>query len=104
MLLTGLFQGFEGYLQADAYSAYDGLYTSGTILEVGCLMHARRKFYEARTSDPPRAHRVLAWIKLLYDVEREAKEKHAAEGYEAFVAARHALRGGAIATNLPAVP
>jgi hypothetical protein len=35
----------------------------------------------------------LAWIQLLYDVEREAKEKHAAEGYEAFVAARHALRG-----------
>jgi transposase len=90
---AAIFQGFEGYLQADAYSAYDGLYTSGTILEVGCMMHARRKFYEARTSDPPRAHRVLAWIKLLYDVEREAKEKHAAEGYEAFVAARHALRG-----------
>jgi hypothetical protein len=56
------------------------------------MMHARRKFYEARTSDPPRAHRALAWIKLLYDVEREAKEKHEAEGYEAFVAARHALR------------
>jgi hypothetical protein len=29
---------------------------------------------------------------LLYEVEREAK-KHEAEGYEAFVAARHALRG-----------
>ena len=56
------------------------------------MMHARRKFYEARTSDPPRAHQALAWIKLLYNVEREAKEKHEAEGYEAFVAARHALR------------
>ena len=69
------------------------LYTSGKIIEVGCMMHARRKFYEARTSDPPRAHQALAWIKLLYDVEREAKEKHEAEEYEAFVAARHALRG-----------
>ncbi len=38
-------------------------------------MHARRKFYEARTSDVERAHRVLAWINRLYDVEREAKEE-----------------------------
>jgi transposase len=89
---AAIFKDFEGYLQADAYPAYDALFTSGKIVEVGCMMHARRKFYEARTSDPPRAHQALAWIQLLYDVEREAKEKHAAEGYEAFVAARHALR------------
>ena len=55
------------------------------------MMHARRKFYEARTSDPPRSHQALAWISLLYDVEREAKEHEPAE-YEAFVALRHALR------------
>jgi transposase len=90
---AAIFRGFGGYLQADAYSAYDGLYASGRIIEVGCMMHARRKFYEARTSDPHRAHRALAWIKLLYDVEREAKEEPEAEGYEAFVAARQALRG-----------
>jgi transposase len=90
---AAIFKGFEGYLQADAYSAYDALFTSGKILEVGCMMHARRKFYEARTSDPPRAHQALAWIKLLYDVEREAKQEHETEEYEAFVAARHALRG-----------
>src|SRR5262249_28106896 len=73
-------------------SVFDRLYSSGKILEVGCMMHARRKFYEARTGDPPRAHRALAWIGLLYDVEREAKEEHEAAEYEAFVAARHALR------------
>src|SRR3954453_1243620 len=89
---AAIFKGFEGYLQADAYSAYDALFTSGTIIEVGCMMHARRKFYEARSSDPPRAHRALAWIKLLYDVEAEAKEEHESDDYEAFVAARHALR------------
>jgi transposase len=89
---AAIFKDFEGYLQADAYSAYDALFTSGKIIEVGCMMHARRYFYEARTSDPPRAHQALAWIKLLYNVEREAKEKHEAEGYEAFVAARYALR------------
>ena len=47
-----IFKDFKGYLQADAYSAYDGLYKSGEIIEVGCMMHARRKFYEARTSRP----------------------------------------------------
>jgi transposase len=82
-----ILQGFRGYLQADAYSAYDGLYATAAIVEVGCWMHARRKFYEARTSDPERSHRALAWISLLYDVEREAKEKELND------AERQALRG-----------
>ena len=86
-----IFKDFKGYLQADAYSAYDGLYKSGAIVEVGCLMHARRKFYEARTSDPQRSHQALAWISLLYDVERDAKKRETAD-YEAFVAFRHELR------------
>jgi transposase len=86
-----IFKDFKGYLQADAYSAYDGLYKSGEIVEVGCMMHARRKFYEARTSDPQRSHQALAWISLLYDVEREAKEREPTE-YEAFVALRHQMR------------
>jgi transposase len=69
----GILQGFRGYLQADAYSGYDALYAGGGVKEVGCWMHARRKFYEARTSDPARAHQALAWISRLYDVERDAK-------------------------------
>jgi transposase len=86
-----IFKDFKGDHQADAYSAYDSLYRSGDIVEVGCMMHARRMFYEARTSDPEGSLRALAWISLLYDVEREAKE-HQAQGHEAFVAARYALR------------
>jgi transposase len=86
-----IFKDFKGYLQADAYSAYDGLYTSGEIVEVGCMMHARRKFYEARTSDPRRSHQALAWISLLYDVERDAKKRETADD-DAFVALRHQLR------------
>jgi transposase len=87
-----IFQGYRGYLQADAYSAYDALYASGKIVEVGCMMHARRKFYEARTTDPRRSHQALAWIGLLYEIERQAKDWPGAEDYEVFVAARHALR------------
>ena len=32
-------------------------------------MHARRMFYEAKTSDPVRSHLVLAWVGGLDDVE-----------------------------------
>jgi transposase len=69
-----VFQGFTGYLQADAYSAYDALFADGTIIEVGCWMHARRKFYEARTSDPVRSHLMLAWVVGLYEIEEDAKK------------------------------
>jgi transposase len=86
-----IFKDYKGYLQADAYSAYDSLYESKQIIEVGCMMHARRKFYEARTTDVDRAHQALAWISLLYVVEREAKKREGPD-YEAFVALRHEMR------------
>ena len=67
-------ENFKGYLQADAFGGYDGIYASREILEVACWAHARRKFHEARGSDPQRSHRALALIRLLYDVERDASE------------------------------
>ncbi len=69
---------FRGYLQADAYSGYDQLYeTPGRgIVEVACWAHARRKFYEAQTSDVMRSMVMLAYVRLLYDVEREAREQN----------------------------
>jgi transposase len=45
------------------------------IVEVACWAHARRKFYEARNSDPARSAQALAYIRLLYDVEDQAREK-----------------------------
>jgi transposase len=90
-----IFNGFTGYLQADAYSAYDRLFASGKIVEVGCWMHARRKFYEARTSDPERSHRMLAWIGQLYKVEEDARKtrpKHPEWDDEAWHAHRWSLR------------
>jgi len=63
---------YKGYLQADAYSAYDRICSRG-VVEVGCFAHARRKFFDARTSDPERAHEALARIRLLYAVETAGK-------------------------------
>lgn len=66
-------EGFEGYLQADAYSAYDEIYAGGKVIEVGCHAHARRYFFDAKTTDAVRAHHVLGIYSRLYDVERDAK-------------------------------
>ena len=48
-------KGFRGYLQADAYSGYDGIYagSDGGIIEVACWAHARNKFKDAEAADPP---------------------------------------------------
>ncbi len=67
---------FRGYLQADAYSGYDEIYQDAErgVTEVACWAHARRKFFEAQSSDIMRSMVVLAYIHLLYAVEREARE------------------------------
>jgi transposase len=72
--------GFQGYLQADAYGGYDGIYlqSQGAIVEVACWAHCRRYWWKARTHDPPRAHHVLAVIGRLYDIERAAQQATAA--------------------------
>jgi transposase len=68
---------FHGYLQADAYSGYDQIYKEAGrgITEVACMAHARRKYFEAQSSDIMRSTVMLAYFHLLYDVEREAREK-----------------------------
>ena len=67
--------GYAGYLQADAYGGYDGIYvgSGGRIVEVACWAHARRKFFDARGTDPERGHAAIAWIRRLYDIEDAAK-------------------------------
>ena len=79
-------QDFTGYLQADAFGGYDGMYVAGNIIEVACWAHCRRRYYDARNSDPSRAHHALAMIRLLYEVEREAKELDAKQRQQLRVA------------------
>ena len=66
------------YLQADAFGGYDGIYAGeagGHVTEVACWAHARRKFYDAKNSDPVTSAQALAYIRLLYDVETQAKKE-----------------------------
>ena len=101
-----MLRGFRGFLQADAHNVYDELYArrdpvtgEATIVEVGCWMHARRKFFEARAVDRLRAETALAHIGRLYAVERDLqtqcdgtwRELPRAERYARMAAARQEL-------------
>jgi transposase len=66
---------FKGLVQADAYAGYDALFAQPYVTEIGCWAHARRKFHDAKTTDPVRATRMLTLIGKLYDIERDAKEQ-----------------------------
>ena len=81
---------YRGYLQADAFNGYDGIYleSQGRIIEVACWAHARRKFHESRRLDAVRMETALAWIGKLYAVEKELRQRCAGR-----VAGTHA--GGA---------
>jgi transposase len=67
--------GYAGFLQADAYTGYDALFTTGSVVEVGCWAHARRKFFEAQKTDPEGVLYALGVIRQLYAVERKAAEQ-----------------------------
>jgi transposase len=77
---------FQGHLQADAFSGYDGLYLPSPrdgvcrIIEVACNAHARRKFHEARNTDALRSHHALAYYRQFYELERRAQALQFDEG------------------------
>jgi transposase len=67
--------GYRGYIHADGYAGYNPLYAAGAT-HVGCWMHARRYFFEAKESDPARAHEALGRIRALYAIEADAKDQN----------------------------
>ena len=64
----------EGWIQADAGSAFDPLFALGRAKEAGCWSHARRYFVQALDSDK-RAAIPVKWIQDLFMIEREAADK-----------------------------
>ena len=70
--------GYKGYQQADAYAFYNGIYAGQEVIDVGCLAHARRKFFDAMKSDGRRCPIALGFIRRLYEVERRARDLDAA--------------------------
>jgi transposase len=64
-------QGFRGYLQADAYSGYDGIFAGDLVREVACWIHARRYWHQAVDNDPVRANTALSFIARLSQIETQ---------------------------------
>ncbi len=80
-VLKNLLADYEGYLQSDGYSVYHVIdkISQGKINVVGCMAHLRRKFFKIIQSSEhkekhPVACQMLAWIRELYRIEKEAKQ------------------------------
>lgn len=111
-VLQRMFEGFSGYLQADAKSVFDVLYRSpkdrppiddvrsdlGERTEVGCWSHARTKFWEAAIATQDVVAREAlarimymfrlerAWRSKLHDVRHALRQRHLRAQVDAFFA------------------
>ena len=81
-----LLNGCQGYLHADAYAGFNGLYTSDSngnpprFQEVACWAHARRKIYEVHVAtQSPAALDLLERISKLFAIEAECKGQSSEE-------------------------
>lgn len=85
---------YQGYLQTDGYAGYDKSGARDGVVHVGCLAHARRKFFEAvkaqhkvgGSGEKGLAPQALLLIRKLYAVEKAAREAKMSPDQ------RHALR------------
>lgn len=69
---------FKGALQADAYAGFYHLYEGGTIYEVACWAHTRRKFYDIHAIHPsPITTEAIDRIGALYGIEEQIRGKPA---------------------------
>jgi transposase len=85
-VVSDMFRGFSGYIQADAKSVYDVLFREpdppddGAVRhEVGCWSHARRKFWEAAAAKNAVAREALARIGRFFDLEETWRGKPPSE-------------------------
>ena len=70
----GTDKAWKGNLTCDDFSGYKALIASG-VTEVGCLAHARRKFFDLHAANQSQiAEFVLQQFAKVYDIEREVKE------------------------------
>ena len=64
--------GYEGYVQSDGYAVYDKIARQNeAIKSIGCLAHARRKFYEAKDSDRKRSEYAMIIFNKIYQLDSQ---------------------------------
>jgi transposase len=65
---------WKGHLMVDDYAGYKALFANG-VTELGCLAHARRKFFDLNAAQAhPIAQEALARIQALYAIEARGRE------------------------------
>ena len=70
---------WKGSLVCDDFSGYKALLAAG-VTEVGCLAHARRKFFDLHAANQSQiAQSALEQLARIYEIERETKEFSAEE-------------------------
>jgi transposase len=69
-------RGFRGTMQTDGYELYDALRKEqpSRLKRIGCVSHARRKFYKALLESCSEALWFIGQIRQLYQLERELKD------------------------------
>jgi transposase len=74
-------RGFRGTMQTDGYDLYDALRKEqpSTLKRIGCVSHARRKFYKALLESCSEALWFIGQMRQLYRLERELKDASPAE-------------------------
>lgn len=82
-----LLAGWCGYLMTDGYDAYNAVVAQERIDHLACWVHVRRRFVDAGKVQAKgkrgRADHAIALIGQLYRIEREVREKTAAERFAA---------------------
>jgi transposase len=70
---------YNQVLLADAYGGYNGVVAGNAITRAGCWAHLRRRFIEAEKVAPEIAREAIEMIRMLYAVEKQAREVTADE-------------------------
>ncbi len=67
-------QGWKGKLVCDDFGGYKASFELG-VTEIGCMAHARRKFFELHATNKSLiAEQALRYIQLLYEIESEVRD------------------------------
>lgn len=69
-----ILSGYRGVLQADGWQVYDKFDGVPDITLLGCMAHARRKFFEAVETNKTKSQEALAMIQKIYTVDRSSKD------------------------------
>jgi transposase len=72
---------YQGYLQADAFAGYECICAGNKVKKAACWAHARRKFYDAQSTNQQACSEMLLKIQKLYLVEKEAHDYSVEERY-----------------------